>query len=424
MRFLACPAKRRTNCSGRRAGKSFSSVVWLVEQWASRPNQSVIFMATSQEHAIKIAWDTVRELNDKFGWGAEYNGTDGTWTWPNGFTFYFMGCKDKRSANYVRGVPKIHRVVVDECGQISDPLLQYLVEDVVEPTLADTDGDLCLTGTPADTGIGFYEDEMARAEAEHAHFCWTAAENPHLEVDGAAFIAERLAKRFAGNANNATFRREYLGHRVQEEGVLVYGPVSAEAFYARPPVDGYTTLGIDVGYHDGFGFTVVRSRAPQPGVHVLAARREPEITLGRAAAIAEQLRVAYDVSEMFVDTAGGGGRTICATLADQYGLPAQPADKRARRTRIELVRGMLMARTITGTRGAADQLFAELNSLPWSLDHTDHREGWQDECADALQYALGGQGFTAIGEWSVEPTDEELYQARVRAVMGGRRKKR
>src|SRR6185503_104785 len=205
LQFVSSCAKRRTNCSGRRAGKSFSVTLWLVEQWKRRPNQSSIFLALSQESAIKIGWDALREFNDRFSWGAVYNGTDATWTWPNGFTLYYMGCKDRRSANLVRGVPKIHRVGVDECGQIADPLLEYLVVDVIEPTLADTDGDLCLLGTPADTGVGFYEDEMAACAEAGAHFCWTAAENPHLEKPGSEFIAEALAKRFAGRADNATF---------------------------------------------------------------------------------------------------------------------------------------------------------------------------------------------------------------------------
>ena len=421
MRFLGCRAKRRTSCSGRRSGKSFAVVVWLVEEWQKRPNQSVIFLALSQEHAIKIAWENVRMLNDKFGWGATYNGTEGTWTWPNGFTMYFMGCKDKRSANFVRGVPKIHRVAVDECGQISDPLLQYLVEDVIEPTLADTDGDLCLTGTPADTGIGFYEDEMARAESENAHFCWTAAENPHLEVDGAAFIAERLAKRFAGNANNATFRREYLGHRVQEEGILIYRLPPLSEFYAPEPAWGnYTSMGIDIGYSDGFGFSVLRSRDPLPGAHIMEVYRETELQLPRAAAIAERLRAKYDVSEIFVDTAGGGGRTICETLASSYGLPAQPADKRARRMRIEMIRTMLDGRTLTGTDGTTSQFIEECRGLPWNMERDDHRDGWVDETIDATQYALQGSGLTQLTSWEPELTHEQLYEQRVRAVQRGR----
>ena len=394
--------------------------LWLVEQWKRRPNQSSIFLALSQESAIKIGWDALREFNDRFSWGAVYNGTDATWTWPNGFTLYYMGCKDRRSANLVRGVPKIHRVGVDECGQIADPLLEYLVVDVIEPTLADTDGDLCLLGTPADTGVGFYEDEMAACAEAGAHFCWTAAENPHLEKPGSEFIAEALAKRFAGRADNATFRREYLGHRVQEEGILIYRPtldLDGEFYEPPPPSTNYTSMGIDLGWSDGMGFAVVRSRYPNPGAHVLEVYREAELTLPRAAAIAERMRSQHHVTEMFVDAAGGGGRTLCETLARSYGLPCQPADKRARRLRIEQVRTMLDARTLRGSIGRCGQLLEEWRGLPWNLEKDDHREGYVDEATDALQYSLQGGGFSHMTTWQPEETPEQVYAKRVAEVM-------
>lgn len=424
LRFVGSPAKRRTNCSGRRAGKSFSVTLWLVEQWRRRPNQSSIFMALSQESAIKIGWDALREFNDRFGWGAVYNGTDATWTFPNGFTLYYMGCKDRRSANLVRGVPKIHRVAVDECGQIADPLLEYLVVDVIEPTLADTDGDLCLLGTPSDTGVGFYEDEMTACKEAGAHYAWTAAENPHLEKPGAQFIAEALAKRFAGNAQNATYRREYLGHRVQEEGILIYHPcadLDAGFYEPAPAYSNYTAMGIDIGWNDGSGLTVARARDPEPGVHVLEAYREAELSVPRLAAIAERMVQEHDVSEIFVDTAGGGGKTICETLRSSYGLNCYAADKRARRMRIEQVRTMLDARTLRGSVGRCTQLLEEWRGLPWNLERNDHREGYVDEATDALQGALSGSGFTQMTTWVVEPTPEQAYTARVAEIQRGKR---
>lgn len=420
--FVSNRAKRRTNCSGRRAGKSFSVTLWLVEQWSKRPNQSSIFLGLSQESAIKIGWDALREFNDRFQWGAVYNGTDATWTWPNGFTLYYMGCKDRRSANLVRGVPKIHRVAVDECGQIADPLLEYLVVDVIEPTLADTDGDLCLLGTPSDTGVGFYEDEMAAAAEAGAHFCWTAAENPHLAIPGAQFIAEALVKRFGGNEKNATFRREYLGHRVQEEGILIYRVPPLDAFYEPAPAWGnYTAMGLDLGWNDGTGFSVLRARDPMPGAHIVECYREAELQLPRIAAIAERMRVEHNVSEIFVDSAGGGGRTICETLSGTYGLPCTPADKRARRMRIEQIRTMQDARTLTGSQGRVAQILEEWRGLPWNIERNDHREGYVDECTDATQYALQGSGFSQLTSWQPEPSPEQAYDARVREVLRARR---
>jgi hypothetical protein len=422
IRFVSKVAKLRTNCSGRRTGKTFAIVAWLVEEWRTRGGQSSIFGALTTEHAVRIAWDALDFLNHKLQWGATYNTLDAAWSFPNGFTLYFVGLKDRRQVNHIRGIPKIHRVALDECGQVPDALLEYAVRDVVEPALSDTDGDLALTGTPSDTGVGFYEDQMAICDARGCHFADTMADNPHLARPGTELLAEALAERFNGDATNLTYRREYLGHRVQDVGVLVYQVPPLDEFYEPTPrLGGYTTLGIDIGWNDGAGFAVVRSRHPQPGAHVVEVYRERELTLSRIAAIAERMRAQHGVGEIFVDTAGGGGRTLMESLSAQYGLPAQAADKRNRRMRIEMVRGMLDARTLRGSVGGCGQLLEELRGIPWNEDHDDHRQGYIDETVDALQYALGGQGFSLSTEWQPELTPDQEIRKRLQELQRNRR---
>jgi hypothetical protein len=422
IRFVSKVAKFRTNCSGRRTGKTFAVAAWLLEEWEHRPGQSSIFGALTTEHAVRIAWDAVEFLNRQLQWGATYNTLDAAWTFRNGFTLYFVGLKDRRQVNHVRGIPKIFRVALDECGQIPDGLLEYAVRDVIEPALSDTDGDLCLTGTPADTGVGFYEDMCAKCEKLGCHFADTMRDNPHLAKPGEQLLAEALRDRFDGDATHPTFRREYLGERVRDAGVLVYTVPPLEDFYEpAPPASNYTTLGIDLGWTDGTGFCVVRSRAPEPGAHVLYAYREAELTLPRIAAIAERLRSQYRVGEIFVDSAGGGGRTLLETLSAQYGLPAQAADKRNRRMRIEQVRSLLDSRALRGSVGGCGQLLEEWRGLPWNEDRTDHREGWVDEATDSLQYALSGQGFSITTPWAQELTPAEEIRKRVQEIQRGRR---
>lgn len=395
---------------------------WLTEQWADRPGQSSIFGALTTDHAVRIIWDAVEYLNRKCSWGATYNTLDSAWTFPNGFTLYFVGLKDRRQVNHIRGIPKIWRVALDECGQIPDGLLEYAVRDVIEPALSDTDGDLCLAGTPSDTGVGFYEDTMARCEAAGNHFADTMADNPHLARPGSELLAEALAERFAGDASNLTYRREYLGHRVQDAGVLIYTVPPLDQFYEPAPSNrNYTTLGIDIGWNDGAGFAVVRSRAPHAGAHVLEVYREREMTLARIAAVAARMRAEHAVGEIFVDTAGGGGRTLMESLAAQYGLPATAADKRSRRMRIEQVRSMLDARTLRGSAGRCGQLIEEWRGIPWNEDRDDHREGYIDETTDAVQYALGGQGFTLQTTWETELTPEQEVRKRLADVQRNRR---
>jgi hypothetical protein len=422
IRFVSKVAKLRTNCSGRRTGKTFAIGAWLTEEWQQRPGQSSIFGALTTEHAVRIIWDVIDFLNTTLSWNATYNSLDAAWSFPNGFTLYFVGLKDRRQVNHIRGIPKIHRVALDECGQIPDALLAYAVTDVIGPAMADTDGDICLAGTPADTGVGFYEDMCAKCEKVGAHFADNMASNPHLAKPGQELLDAALAEKFNGDASNCTYRREYLGERVQDAGVLVYGCPKADDFYeATPRASNYTTMGIDLGWTDGTGFCVTRSRAPLPGVHVVECYREAELTLPRIAAIAERMRRQHNVGEIFVDSAGGGGRTLLETLSTQYGLPCVAADKRNRRMRIEQVKSLLDSQTLRGTVGGCGQLLEEWRGLPWNEDRTDHRENWVDEATDALQYSMGGQGFSLQTTWEPELTPQEEVRKRMQQIQKGRK---
>lgn len=429
IRAVSKQAKLKTDCSGRRTGKTYQSVAWLLEEQAHRPRQSAIFAALTTDHAVRIAWDAIEEINRRLRLGGVYTASPSpVWTFPNGYKLYLVGLKDLRQANHLRGIPKIWRIVVDEAGQIPDALLEYAVRNVIQPALADTDGELWLTGTPSDTGIGFYEDQMAYCEARGSHTCHTMADNPHLAKPGAELIAEMLRENYGGDASNPTFRREILGHRIRDVGVLVYQlPPSLDDWYEPTPLlfpGSYVTMGIDIGWNDGVGFSVVQARTPQPGAHVRYVYREAEMTLPRIAAVAERLRVEHQVSEIFVDTAGGGGRTLMETLAAQYGLPAQPADKRNRRMRIEQLRSMLDSRTLRGTLGTTGQLLDEFRGIPWNEDHDDHRDGYVDETVDATQYALQGSGFSFSTRWEPVLTPQQEMAKKLEEVRKNRRRAR
>jgi hypothetical protein len=438
LRFLEPRGNFRTNCSGRRAGKTFSILIWLVEQWRSRPGQCSAFLALTVEHARRIGWEQFRELNQRMGWGFEEHTVKDCWVAPNGFTLYYGGAKDRPQANRWRGIPKMHRVCVDECGQYPETLLKYLIEDCLEPALMDTNGDLAMVGTPSDVGVGFYEDRMQLAEKLGMHFCATVADNTHLTRPGAEILAEVLREKFKGDATNVTYRREYLGHRIADAGVIIYKPGAASILYASPPDPrNLTYMGIDIGWHDGFGFSVVRTRAPLPGVHVLRAFAQSEIMLGRAAAIAEGLRREHNVAQIFVDTAGGGGRTLAETLSGEYGLPctsAKAGHKEPRKMRIEKMRNALAGGYMTCAGGDATRMLEdEWKVLPWAdATKMDHRPGYADECTDATQYASLGSGIIWTTTWEAEKTSAQLHQERIEQIRreraqarsAGRRRRR
>jgi hypothetical protein len=428
-RFLARQTKLRTCCSPRRSGKSFAVMVWLTEEWRKRPGQISLFIATTTDQAIWIGWETFRRLNELMRWGFAPNQATSSWRASNGFVLRFGGAKDKNEANRFRGVPNIHRVAIDESGIFADALLKYLWQACLRPTLLDTDGEAALVGTPNPTGVGFYEDTMKLTEVRGDHFCWSIADNPHLARPGDEVLQEILAQDFGGDATNATFRIEYLGERVRDTGILIYthGP-EIWASGAPPPSRNYTAMGVDLGWFDGVGLVVARA-TDDGGVYVCEAHAESQMLPDRMAAMIERMRQEWRVAEIFVDTAGGGGRTICESLSGQYGIPAQPVKKGGARYHIEQIRGLLARQAIKLDRAKASTLADEWSGLPWDEDRMKHREGFADECTNALQYALTGSGFQRRTPWQVELSDDaqrerEVSEARARARAAARRRGR
>lgn len=417
--FVLNAGKRRTNHAGRRSGKTYAILRWLVAEWETRPGQTSIFVATSQGHAMSIGWETFRMLAREMRWSVEPNKQAGTYTFPNGFMLAFDGAKDRPSADRLRGWPKVWRINIDECGAFSSDLLEYTVQSVTEPMLGDTDGDISLSGTPHPLGEGFYDDMMDQWNND---FQWDARSNPHLAIPGETYLRQTLEAN-GWTVDHPTFRREYLGDRVKESNVLIY-PVGYET-YETAPLTGYTTLGVDIGWDDGFGFTVARSRAPLPGAHVLESFAESHMGFGRACAVIERLMREYKCSEGFIDTAGGGGRTLSESFAMHCTINVKPVIKAGIRNQIELVRSLLAAETLKGTRGKSDQLFTEMRRIPWDDKRQEHRPNYADECTNGLQYALTGPGFSMLTPWSVEVTPEEQYwkeiEKRKKAIRAERR---
>jgi hypothetical protein len=371
-----------------------------------------------------MGWETFRALNDRFKWGFVPNVGDKAWYAPNGFALRFAGAKDRNEANRLRGVPKLHRIVLDESGVWPDALLRYTWEACLRPTLLDTGGDGALIGTPNETGVGFYEDMMTRCDAAGAHFVWNATSNPHLAKPGEYALSEVLSEDFAGDSTNTTYRREYLGERIKAAGILIYEYGQEIWDSVIPNSRNYTALGVDIGWHDGFGFTAVRSRDPLPGVYVLEAHAESYINFERAAALIMKMMQEWRVAEVFVDSSGGGGSTICNSFSEQYGIPSSPVKKAGIRMQIEQVRSLLASQTLKANRTRASMLADEFTHLPWCEEHKKHREGFADECVNALQYALTGKGFQFNTTWQNEPSEEDLREREERAAIDRARRRR
>jgi hypothetical protein len=144
MAFYLDPSRFKAALMARRVGKSYVDAVMLM---GGRPGQVSLYFARTIGTAKRIMLPAFREMNRVFNLGLKYHGSEHTITEPSGAVIQLAGVKDEPAAENLRG-PKYRRVIGDECGTFHSELLQYTVQDVLQPALVDSGGDMALTGTP------------------------------------------------------------------------------------------------------------------------------------------------------------------------------------------------------------------------------------------------------------------------------------
>jgi hypothetical protein len=399
--FVIDPSKRKCALAGRRGGKSFGIIYWLIEHWRAFPGETSLYIAQTLDHARGILWEDLKAVCRRWGFNVKTNEARLEVTFPNGYKVRLRGAENTKQAEKMRG-PHYWRVVIDESHLFPDALLRHLINRVIDPALMDLNGELALCGTPGYDLIGLWyeatndgrsssdEDESIQWTTHH----WTCLDNPYIRGGGAAYI-ERKKRDNHWTDDNPELIREYFGRWYHDPDMLVYPFDGEKNFYWDPdwePGQGVKfVIGVDVGWHDGCGFTVAVKRADGPIIRIVESFSEVGLDDPKIAMVIKRLMRRYKTRNVYVDTKGGG--KVTAETLKHYGIPAEAAIGGAKRPRIEYMRGLLIDGHLQLHPERAAHLAGELRTIPWKLDKDgktklDHKEGYIDECADAAINAV------------------------------------
>lgn len=474
--FVENDAWRKCGLKARRAGGSYGVAAWLCKDWQKWAGLTSLFVAQTKEHAKTILWATLELFDQRYSLRIAFNGLELSAKFPNGYTILLKGAKDKAQVEKLRGFARgLVKAAVDEVGSFGvshDGMLRYLVESVITPQLMDHrhrgGGHLALLGSPGRDPIGLYferttgrthEGEVTEPWPTHH---WTALDNPH--VDARAYFLEELRHNhilddtpaewivdelvrlkdtpqtspewaLVASKLSGTFRQEYLAHWVKDAEALVYVASDRHLLpepFQLPPGAYRVTIGCDIGWGDGNGFTVCARRPDSPTIYVLCSYYLPELSTHAIALELAKLRDTWRTGEIYVDTGGEGGRLLMDL--DHYGVLAQPAGKGRKRPRIEYARSLLENGSLQIVPSLCSALLAEWTGLPWSEDHESHREGFVDDVTDSFLMAVNplGQRFIPASPPSprpgepgyVEHRDKLEYEAAVRKGQRIKRRER
>jgi hypothetical protein len=165
---------------GRRTGKTIAMGLDFADGMERVPGSLNLYVALTMTSAREILWQPLKRLNAQHGWGLRFNDSLMVCTHQNGSRLMVRGADDRAELEKLRGMA-FRKIRIDECGAMKPANLRYLVEEVLEATLMDDDGDVWLAGTPTVQCFGFFYDITTGALPGYSLHHSTARDNPHVD---------------------------------------------------------------------------------------------------------------------------------------------------------------------------------------------------------------------------------------------------
>lgn len=419
--FIQDPARFKTACCSRRAGKSIGCAAHLLWTATTYAGCACLYFTLNRVQAKRIIWGPLKALNERFQLGAVVNESDLTLRFPNGSIIYVGGAKDKSEVSKYLGFP-LKLVYADEAQSFRSHL-EELVDESLGPTLIDHAGTMVLMGTPGPVPVGYFY-EMTKSD-KWSHHHWTLYDNEPLRAQLAALpqptspeeMVAAECKRRGLSLDSPSIQRHFFGQWANDSSNLVFRWDPEENDYAVAPADLSYVVGIDLGYNDADAVAVLGYN--DHGVWLVEERVKRKQGITDLASTIADVDRRYKPQAMVVD-AGGLGKKIVEELSGRYALPVKAAEKAEKYAHIELLNDAMRTGMFKAKRGS---LFVQDSQLlEWDKDKSSGdklvvSDSFHSDVCDAVLYA-----FREAGHWTalapllgpVLEEESEIEQAALR----------
>jgi phage terminase large subunit len=405
--FIDHPAKLKAAICSRRAGKSFSAGLMLLERALERPYTKHLYLALTRESAKRILWDDVlKTLNRELKLELKFNETELACRTPNGSVIYLLGADAKSEEQQKLLGQKYRTVVIDEAASYRIDL-RKLVYKVLKPATIDEDGSIVLIGTPGDfigppgkerhmfyaVTSGAKRCEAATENEENAHFDnwtsfrWTTLDNPHMADKWAAEIADKEA-RIPHWKETVEFQTEWMGEWATSSEALVYKFDEKRNLVDKVPTDlTRFTIGIDLGFNDATAFHCWGWRPHDNHLYGVRSYKEKGLTLDQVSDLCNTWRKDFPGARMVID---GAARQSVEHLRRVYNQPLFTAAKAGK---VDFIRHMntdLVTERIKIDPVACRDLLLEWTSHIWddrNVFKRTEKEGSENHLCDSALYS-------------------------------------
>jgi hypothetical protein len=381
--FIWDPARRKAAVCSRRAGKTTAASYYALLGLFSPLEGDVAYIGLTRSSAKKLMFRQIERWNKTYNLGLHFDRQDLVITNELGNSLFVTGAHTEDDTEKLRG-HKLNLCILDESASFRAHL-KYLIEEVLEPTLIDTDGTLALIGTPsANPGENYFYRATTGEEPGYSVHRWTILENPY--IPHASRWLRDYRDRKGWDEAHPIYRREWLGEWTTDGDSLVYRYDRKRNHYDALPARRFDyVLGVDLGYRDAFACAVLAYSADDRRVFVVEQFKRGRLIPAEMAEVILGFMRKYDPVSIVADH-GGLGKAICEEFKSRYAIPLKAAEKQNKAAYIELMNGDLLSGALLIQDNTP--LVHEMKMLQWDPD----RPGKEDErtandICDAALYA-------------------------------------
>lgn len=413
LKFIQDPARLKVLFCTRRAAKSYTAGVYMVNECLNNPGVNCLFLGLTRSSAEGIIWkDILKTINREQGLGITFHGTKLEATFPNGSVIYATGVDvDEDEMNKLLG-KKYRLVCIDEASMYTIDM-NKLVYGILKPATADQRGTICLMGTSSNFTRGLFYDITTGKEPGWSLHTWTAHDNPFISKQWSEELMEIDSLRPLFK-ETPLFRQWYLNEWVVDTDKLVYKySFDRNSFKTTPTTlapDGWTyVLGVDLGYEDDTAFVLCSFHDNDKTLYILKTFNKKHMDITDVANKIKEFREDknFPVSKIVID---GANKQAVEEIQHRHHIALECADKMGKSDFIEIMNAELIQGRIK-IKDSLTMITQEMMGLVWKTtgDKIDQprkeHPNLPNHLCDALLYA-----WRFCYQWLAEPKAELIVK--------------
>lgn len=387
--FIEDPARLKALFCTRRAAKSYTGGLCLVDAAQSEEAVNCLYIGLTRMSAEGIVWkDVLKDIDKKKEIGMEFNNSKLMATLPNGSAIYVTGADAHEDEMEKLLGKKYKMVVIDEAASFTVDL-RRLIYGILKPATIDNGGTICLMGTSGNLTKGLFFDITNRMEPGWKLFEWSAHDNPYVAKQWADELEDIRINRPLF-METPLYKQWYLNEWVIDQDKLVYKFSRERNVYKDLPH--YSrgawsfVLGVDLGYEDASAFSLVAFHEYDKNLYVLSTFKQSKMDITDVANKIKYFQSRHDIFKIVID---GANKQAVEEIQKRHGISLTAADKTGKSDFIEIMNAeMIQARVKVNE--SCQALVDEWLGLIWDEKKLPKREehaACENHLADSALYA-------------------------------------